>query len=392
MLQPLRHRRFRQLWLANLVSNLGTWTQTFASAWLVASISASPRAATLVQAATYAPMVMFGLLAGVVADAVPRARLLFVINAFMALAALCMAALAAQGDVAPGAVLALIFMTGTGSAFMWPAWQATTSALVAPEEVDAAASLNNLSYNAAAIAGPALGGVLFVWIGPAPLFLFNALSFGGMLLVYSAWMSSAEAPGRGAPVGWNSFMDGLRAGLGSAAYRRLLLHTAGALFGAIAFASLLPLFVRDVLRGEARAFGGLMACLGVGAVLAAFLLPSLRARLGRGPLLGAALGVFGAMLLALPLCPHWLLAPVVAVGGVAWAAMVSTLNGAAQSSFPVELRARTLSIYLLAMALGQTLGSVFWGQAAEWLGVPGALLLAGCVMGAHGVWAFRGRI
>jgi hypothetical protein len=61
---------------------------------------------------------MFGLLAGVVADAVPRPRLLFAMNAFMALAAAAMAALAASGHVSPAAVLALIFMMGTGSAYL----------------------------------------------------------------------------------------------------------------------------------------------------------------------------------------------------------------------------------------------------------------------------------
>eukprot|EP01034_Spumella_vulgaris_P029725 gene29725-36818_t len=71
MLQPLRHRRYRQLWLANLLSNLGTWTQTFAAAWLVATISPAAQTSALVPAAGYAPMLMFGLLAGVVADAVP---------------------------------------------------------------------------------------------------------------------------------------------------------------------------------------------------------------------------------------------------------------------------------------------------------------------------------
>eukprot|EP01034_Spumella_vulgaris_P044042 gene44042-54729_t len=105
-----------------------------------------------------------------------------------------MAALAASGMATPFAVLALIFMMGTGSAFMWPAWQAAMSGLVQPDEVEAAASLNNLSFNIAATAGPALGGALFVWMGAAPLFLFNALSFGGLLLVYLDWIRSSGRP------------------------------------------------------------------------------------------------------------------------------------------------------------------------------------------------------
>lgn len=383
MLQPLRHRRYRQLWLANLLSNLGTWTQTFAAAWLVATISPATHTSALVPAASYAPMLIFGLLAGVVADAVPRPKLLFAVNLFMALAAAGMAALAGSGMASPFAVLALIFMMGTGSAFMWPAWQAAMSGLVQSDEVEAAASLNNLSFNVAATAGPALGGVLFLWMGAAPLFLFNALSFGGLLLVYLDWMrSSADRPEQGAAAGggmsWQGFRSGLHAAFGSADYRRLLRHTVCIFGAAIAFTALLPLFVRDVLRREAGAFGSLMACAGIGAVLAAFALPELRARFARRQLLAGAVAVFGAMLLALPHVQEWpALMALSAMGGMAWSAMVTTLNGTAQSSFPSTVRARTLSVYLMAMALGQTGGSLLWGSAAELAGVRGAMMLAG---------------
>jgi predicted MFS family arabinose efflux permease len=384
MLQPLRHRRYRQLWLANLLSNLGTWTQTFAAAWLVATIAPSAQTSALVPAASYAPMLLFGLLAGVVADAVPRPRLLFAANLFMALAAAGMAALAASGAASPAGVLALIFMMGTGSAFMWPAWQAAMSGLVQPEEVEAAASLNNLSFNFAATAGPALGGVLFLLVGAAPLFLFNALSFGGLLLVYLDWMrgkpEAAPAPAavpRGG-ISWRDFRAGLAAAFGSAAYRRLLRHTVCIFGAAIAYTALLPLFVRDVLHREAGAFGTLMACVGIGAVLAAFLLPELRARFERRHLLAGAVAMFGAMLLVLPHVRVWpVLMAMSALDGVAWSTMVTTLNSTAQSSFPSEVRARTLSVYLMAMALGQTGGSLLWGAVSELAGVPRAMMLAG---------------
>ncbi|CAN7201609.1 MFS transporter [Pseudoduganella sp. LjRoot289] len=384
MLQPLRHKRYRQLWLANLFSNLGTWTQTFASAWLVASIPGSTHTSALVPAATYAPMLMFGLLAGVVADALPRPRLLFAVNAFMALAAAAMAALAASGRVSPAAVLALIFMMGTGSAFMWPAWQAAMSGLVQPEEVEAAASLNNLSFNLAATAGPALGGALFLWIGAAPLFLFNALSFAGLLLVYLDWMRDGDGetvPAARAQINWSGLRAGLLAACGSAPYRRLLRHTACIFGGAIAFSSLLPVYVRDVLHKESGVFGSLMASLGVGAILAAFALPELRVRFPRRHLLAGAVAVFGAMLIAVAMTRAWLpLMVLAAAGGMAWSAMVTTLNSTAQTSFPSEVRARTLSVYLMALALGQTAGSLLWGGAAELLGVPPALMLAGACL------------
>ena len=168
------------------------------------------------------------------------------------------------------------------------------------------------------------------------LFLFNALSFGGLLLVYLNWMRSgdgtagqgiaqpASAPGG---ISWRGFRAGLEAAFGSAAYRRLLRHTVCIFGAAIAYTALLPLFVRDVLHREAGAFGTLMACVGIGAVLAAFILPELRARFERRHVLAGAVAVFGAMLLALPHARAWAgLMAMSAMGGVAWSAMVTTLN------------------------------------------------------------------
>jgi predicted MFS family arabinose efflux permease len=380
--QPLRHARYRRLWCANLVSNVGTWMQTFASAWLIASSSHSASTATLVQTSSYIPIFLFALFAGVVADAVHRPKFLFFCNLFQAGCACTMAALVAGGHAPHAVVLALVFCLGCGSAFMWPAWQAALSGLVEPDEVEAAATLNNLSYNTAAIIGPALGGVLFKWIGPGPLFLVNAISFAGLLGVYLAWWrEGGERPAVHA--GYAARLrEGLRTALGCPRYRRILRNVATVFFSTIAFASLLPVFVRDVLRMDASVFGTLMGSLGGGAVLAAFCLPAIRARVDKTNILAGSLVVYGTMLAALP----WLhalvvLVPLIACGGMAWSAVISTLNAAAQLSFPAAVRARTLAIYLVVMAGGYTVGSVVWGRVADACGVRFALTAAGtCVL------------
>jgi MFS family permease len=380
--QPLRHARYRRLWCANLVSNVGTWIQTFASAWLIASSSHSASTTTLVQTSSYIPIFLFALFAGVVADAVHRPKFLFFCNLFQAGCACTMAALVASGHAPHAAVLALVFCLGCGSAFMWPAWQAALSGLVEPDEVEAAATLNNLSYNTAAIIGPALGGVLFKWIGPGPLFLVNAISFAGLLVVYRAWWR--EGGGRpSVQAGYAARLrEGLRTAFGCPRYRRILRNVATVFFSTIAYAALLPVFVRDVLRMDASVFGTLMGSLGGGAVLAAFCLPAIRARVDKTNILSCALVVYGLMLAAMP----WLhslvvLVPLIACGGMAWSAVISTLNAAAQLSFPAAVRARTLAIYLVVMAGGYTVGSVVWGRVADACGVRFALTAAGvCVL------------
>ena len=380
--QPLRHVRYRRLWIANLVSNLGTWIQTFVSAWLIASMSHSASTTSLVQTASYVPIFLFALIAGVVADAVDRPKFLFCCNLFMAACACTLAALVLTGHIAAAPVLALTFCLGAGSAFMWPAWQASMSSLVDPAELEAAATLNNLSYNVAAVVGPALGGVLFSWIGPGALFLANALSFIGLLTVYWSWWREREAVAISPAPFLESLKAGLRCALGCSRYRSILVNVCTVFFATIAFASLLPVFVRDVLHMNSSVFGTLMGSLGCGAVLAAFVLPSLRCRYDRKRLLSCALVVYGLMLLAMS-CVRSLpvLMSLIVCGGMAWSATVSTLNAAAQASFPPHIRARTLSIYLFVMAGGYTVGSLVWGRVADRFGVQAAFALAGaCVL------------
>jgi predicted MFS family arabinose efflux permease len=391
--QPLRHARYRHLWCANLVSNLGTWIQTFASAWLIASSSHSASTTTLVQTCTYIPIFLFALFAGVVADAVHRPQFLFFCNLFMAGCACTLAALVASGHAPHAVVLMVLFCLGCGSAFMWPAWQAAMSGLVEPDEVEAAATLNNLSYNTAAIIGPALGGVLFKWIGPGPLFLLNAISFVGLLAIYRAWWRADRSHVKPCAGYGARLREGVRTAFGCPRYRRILRNVATVFFATIAFAGLLPVFVRDVLRMDASVFGTLMGSLGAGAVLAAFCLPAIRARVDKTRILAAALAVYGTMLAILPfLHTLALLIPLIVVGGMAWSAVVSTLNAAAQLSFPADVRARTLAIYLVVMAGGYTLGSLFWGRMADACGVRFAMAAAGaCVLVNAAVLLTGGR-
>jgi predicted MFS family arabinose efflux permease len=381
--KPLRHARYRQLWLANLVSNLGTWTQTFATAWLITTVSASASATSLVQTASYIPIFLFALFAGVIADAVHRPKFLFFCNLFMALCASAMAVMAMRGSATPGALLALTFCLGCGSAFMWPAWQASMSGLVEPDEVEAAATLNNLSYNVCAIAGPALGGALFAWVGAGALFLCNAASFIGLLGVYWFWWRENAAEPAPAHFSFSArMMAGLSTAFGCPRYRHILRNVCTVFFATIAFAALLPVFVKTVLHMNSGVFGLLMGSLGAGAVGGAFLLPTLRQHVGKTRLLAGALLVYGAMLLALPMLRSLaVMVPLIMAAGMAWSATVSTLNAAAQLAFPAAIRARTLSIYLFVMAAGYTAGSLVWGRVADRFGVRAALAAAGaCVV------------
>jgi MFS family permease len=378
--QPLLQPRFRRLWLANLLSNIGGWAQAFAVAWQVAVLSQSALMTSLVQTATWAPMLLFSLPAGLLGDFMHKPRLLFHCNAVMGLTAAAMALLTVAGEPSATQVLLLTFLMGAGVALKQPAWQASMPELVAKEHLASVVSLNNISNNVAALAGPCLGGLLLQRFGPAPLYAFNAFSFCGLLWFYKEWLAheTAWAPVRRLQT--KAMIGGLTASWQAIRYRKLLLYSLCIFCSSIAFPALLPSLVRNA-HAEASDFGVLMGALGAGAVIASAVLPQLRRHLGQQGLLAGALAVYGAMMGLIGIIESQRSRVLlILVGGMAWSAIVTTLNRTAIAAFPAALRARTLSIYIFMFAAGQTFGGLLWGKLANGFGVIPILLCAAGAM------------
>src|SRR5882724_1233251 len=157
---PLSHPIFRALWIASLVSNIGTWMQNVSAAWAMTSLSPSPLMVALVQSATSLPVFVVGLPAGALADIVDRRRLLLVTQTWMLAAAGLLAVLTYVDLMTPTTLLVLTFALGIGAAMNNPTWQAITPELVAPSELTRAVALNALPINIGRAIGPAIGGIL----------------------------------------------------------------------------------------------------------------------------------------------------------------------------------------------------------------------------------------
>lgn len=363
---PLRHARYRALWISNAISNTGTWMQAMAAAWLMASLTSSPLMTASIQVATNLPIFLFALIAGTLADMVDRPKYLLIVNMQMALSATILSVLILSGVMTPWLLLTLTFSLGVGAAFMWPAWQASMSGLVEHAEIPAAATLNGLSYNLASVIGPALGGLLFKVSGPAALFSINAISFFGLIFVYNQWMRSSHVVTTTNQTFRAAFFDGFKLVIHSKSFHAILLNTGVILFSTSAFVSLLPIYVKDVLGLDSSVYGLLMGCLGVGAVIGAFILPTLREKYTTQYLLSFSIIMFG-LLLGIMAEVHnvKVLMIMISVSGISWVTIVSSLNAAAQSSFPLVVRARVLSIYMIVMSGALALGSYTWGLLAS---------------------------
>ncbi|MGW3287094.1 MFS transporter [Streptomyces sp. NPDC001002] len=377
---PLAQPVFRALWIAQFVSNIGTWMQTVGAQWLLVGHGAT--LVTLVQTASSLPIVLLALPSGVLADRFDRRGLLLVAQFAMFAVSVVLTVLAFADALSPAPLLALTFLLGCGTALMGPSWQAIQPELVDREQLGQASALGAVNMNLARAVGPALGGVVVAAAGAGWVFGFNAVSFLGIAAVLLVW----RRPKTSVPTAererlLTALYAGRRYVWNAPGVRRVLLRTALFIPGAAALWSLLPLIAADSLGMGSGGYGMLLGAVGVGAVAGAFALPWLRQRLGINGVLAAGAVMF-ALVLAVLATVHvtWLAVLVLLPAGLAWIGVLSTLNAAIQTRLPGWVRARGLAVYLLVFQGGQALAAPLWGALVQWVGLTAALLTGTVVM------------
>jgi len=390
---PLKNKLFRALWLATVASNIGTWMHDVGAGWMMTSLSTDPFMVALVQAATSLPMFLFALPSGVLADIIDRRKYLLFAQFWMLITAALLSAMAFIGMVTPEILLAATFFLGVGAAMAAPPFQAIVPDLVPKEDLAAAVALNSLGINISRAIGPALAGVILSFAGPAVVFTLNALSVLGVVAVLYFWQSTPKVH-RLPP---EHFLPAVRAGLRyvhAAPVLQVVLIRAVAffVFGSAAWA-LLPLVARNGLGLGAGGYGMLLACIGLGAVAGALVLPGLRKRFSSDILAFGATLIFAISMLALAMMKNAVLLGVVLLfSGFAWIAMLSILNVGAQRSSAGWVKARALAVYLVVFFGSMAAGSAIWGQTAGKLGTSNALVIAAVGMILFCATALRWRL
>jgi MFS family permease len=374
---PLAIPAFRALWIAGLVSDLGAWMHGVGEGWLMTSLTASPRTVALLQAVDGAALFLLALPAGALADIVDRRRLAIWAQLWLCVCAGAMACLAALGVLSPPWLIAFAFAMGIGSALDEPLWQALTAEIVPRSSLPAAVTLGGVSMNLARSLGPALGGLVVAFAGPAAVFGLNALTFLWVITALARMRPRKVVASAPAERWVGAMTAGLRYVRHTRALRAVLFRCAASVLPGSALAALFPLYARDALLLSSAGFGLLLGCMGVGALLAAWQLPVIRARASPDHLL--MLGVFAFAGALVVLYTAGALVPAalgMVVAGAGWMTMLSGLNIAAQLATASWVRARVLSVYLLVFQGGLALGSFLWGEVATRLGVRRALLVA----------------
>src|SRR5216110_2576073 len=224
------------------------------AAWLMTGLAPSPLMVSLMQTATSLPFFLLALPAGALADIVDRRRLLLVTQAWMLVAATVLGVSTVAGHTGPWLLLSLTFGMGLGNALNAPAWQATTPDLVPRAELPAAVALGGISVNVARAVGPAMGGLLVGAAGAGPVFLLNAASFLGVLVVLASWRRERK-PTQLPP---ERVIGAMRAGARyvrhATGYHAVLVRSAAFVLSASAVWALLPLVARTQLGLDATGY------------------------------------------------------------------------------------------------------------------------------------------
>lgn len=278
---PFRHRAFSVLWIATVVSNIGTWMNDVGAGWLMTSLAPTPLMVSMVQAATTLPMFLFALPAGALADIFDRRKILIIVTAVMILTAAPMGIIVLNNAMTPTGLLLFTFALGSGAAFIAPIWQAIIPGLVAKEILQSAVALNSVGINISRAIGPAVGGIAIVLFGIAWPFLLNAASFLAVIIAFLWWRPEKQTANYFPRERFlSAIQTGLRYTRSSPAFKTALARAIAFFPFASAYWGLLPLIVRQELGGGPELYGLLLGSVGAGGVAGALLLPILKSRIG----------------------------------------------------------------------------------------------------------------
>ena len=377
LLRPLRVPIFRNLLVADVVSDIGTFMQSVGAAWLMVSLGAGPIYVALTQTASSLPYFLLALPAGSAGDIVDRRKLILFTESWMVGATLLLLILTVAGFMSPWLLLVLTFAISAGDAFETPTWRAILPELVSKSDLEAASALNGIEFNLARAVGPALAGVVIAAAGVAAAFAANVVSFFGVMLVVARWKRPVRKRTAPPETFTGATVAALRYVRHSPAILGVVVRTGIVMFSASAIFALLPTVARSV-NPSAIGYGLLLGCFGVGAVAGALLLQPARARWSTEVVVSTGVVILGLATVAISgLHRISTLAPIMLIGGGAWITFISLISALVQNLAPDWVRSRVLSVFILVYQGSFALGSAAWGAVAQRAGVRAALVYAG---------------
>jgi len=387
--RALRVRNYRLYALGGVVSNTGTWMQRVAQDWLVlqlhhGSAAEASTALGLTTGLQFLPILLFSPYAGLVADRMPKRRLLQLTQAAMGVTSLLLGALAITGVVTTPMVFAIAFLFGIGSAFDAPARQSFVSEMVGPDDLANAVGLNSASFNLARVMGPALSGFLIAAMGSGiratgAVILLNGVSYLAVIGALQVMRPHELSPVPRAPRSKGMIRDGVRYVRGRPDLMLILVAAFFAGTFGMNFQMTSALMATQVFHKGPGEYGLLGTTLAVGSLTGA-LLGARREGRPRQRLVVLAGLAFGTVEVALGLMPSYLtFALLTPVLGLCLLTMLNAANTTVQLSVSPQMRGRVMALYMMLVMGGTPLGAPVVGWVGATFGARWTLIGGGAM-------------
>ena len=382
----LRNRDFTAFLAARFLATLAVQMQTVAVGWQVYEVTRDPLDLGLVGLSQFLPFVLLVLPAGHLADSRDRRRILAACFALEAVCALLLLAFAARGLSSAAPVFAVMVLFGTARAFAMPTGQALLPNLVDREQFGTAVALNSSTWQVATIAGPALGGLVYLAGATVVYATVAALLVVSVALLFMVRRGGERAAAPEAPS-----LKSLLSGLGFVWSRRPLLGAIsldlfGVLFGGAT--ALLPVYAADVLHVGPAGLGVLRTAPGVGAAVCGIVLglAPITRHVGRWMFGGVA--VFGLATIVFGLSQwFWLSLAALTVMGAGDMVSVYIRHLLVQLETPDAIRGRVSAVNAVFIGASNELGEFESGVTAAWFGtVPAVVVGGGATLAVAWLW------
>lgn len=371
----LDHRAFVQVWVARVLGTVANQMLLVAVGWQMYDLTGSAWDLGLVGLLQFVPAVLLWLPAGHAVDRHHRARIVAVCLAVQVAASAGLAAGSAAHVVGREALLALSLLLGALRAYQMPAQQALTPLLLPPAMLSRGLAASSAGMQGAIIAGPALGGAVYV-AGASAVYACCALFAAAAALLFVRVRYEHVPPPR-EPASWPVLLAGVRfvwqrkVVLGAISLDLFAVLLGGA-------TALLPMFAKDVLHVGPWGLGLLRGAPAAGALLTSLALARWPVRRRTGHLLLGAVAVYGAAQLAFGLSTlFWLSLAALAVSGAADMVSVVIRQTLVQLETPNEMRGRVSAVNSVFIGASNQLGEFESGATAAWLGPVGSVVLGG---------------
>ena len=355
--------------------------------WLIYRVTGSAFLLGFVGFISQIPAAVISPFGGVLADRWNLHRMVIVTQVFAMIQAGILAALVLSGHIQVWHIIALSALLGIITAFDIPARQSFIVHMVENrEDLSNAIALNSAMFNGARLVGPSLAGVLVAAVGEGWCFLLNALSYIAVLIALLAMrLAPANPRGRDKKV-LAELKEGLAYAARSPFIRGLLVLLSLVSLVGMPYATLMPIFAKDILKGGPDTLGFLMAASGVGALVGAVYLAARHSVVGLERWIAAGPILFGIGLILFARSQTlWVSLCVLTVTGFAMMVQMASSNTLLQTVVDDDKRGRVMSFYTMAFMGTAPIGSLLAGSLAHRLGAPDTVVLCGALSIAGGV-------